>query len=187
MHKAVFLDRDGVINEEVDYLRRIEDIVILEKVPESLKLLKEKNFLLIAITNQPVIARGWATEDEIERIHDEMNKIIIRKGGSPIDKFYFCPHHPNADILKYRKECDCRKPSPGLILKAGKEWKINLKESYMIGDRISDIVTGKKAGCKTILIESAISHIKIQGSDYDTNSEPDLKVKNLYEASKLIS
>lgn len=186
MNKAIFLDRDGVINEEKNYICKIEDIKILENVPESLKLLKQKNFKLIVISNQPVIARGLASEEQVDSINQEINNLIKKESGIEIDKFFFCPHHPNADIEKYRIKCSCRKPNFGLVLKAAEEFDINLSESWMIGDRISDIVAGKNAGCKTILIEREYSKNKIEGATYEVNIKPDFITNDLISAVKQI-
>ena len=185
MDKAVFLDRDGVIIEEVNYLCNVEDIKIIEGIPESLAILKKNNFKLIVITNQPVIARGLATEEEVEKIHKEINFRIKQQSGVEIDKFYFCPHHPNADLEKYRISCNCRKPSPGFILQAVIDFDIDLSKSWMIGDRTSDIATGKNAGCKNVLIEKEYSKNKIQGIEYQ-DVQPDFVAENLNKAVKQI-
>jgi len=186
MNKAVFLDRDGVIIEEKDNLYKIEDIKIIEGVPEALKILKQNNFILLGISNQPVVARGLITEEYVEKIHTEINSRLEKECGVEIDKFFFCPHHPNANVEKYRINCSCRKPNPGLILQAVKEFNIDIKNSFMIGDRISDVITGKRAGCKTILIETDYSKKKIEGVDYDINIKPDFIAKNLKNAIEKI-
>ncbi|MEM2956387.1 MAG: HAD family hydrolase [Candidatus Pacearchaeota archaeon] len=184
MKKAIFLDRDGVINEDNDCLiYKKEQVRILPNVKEALKQFKENGYFLVVISNQPAIARGIITEKNVT----EINRYINVKLDNIIDKFYFCPHHPNADLLEYRKNCICRKPSPGLILQAAKELNIDLKKSWMIGDRISDIQAGKLAGCKTILIESENNKKIIEsGVIIDTNIKPDKKVNNLMDASNLI-
>lgn len=188
MKKAIFLDRDGVINKDNQcYVLKSSDLQLLENVPEALKQLKGKGFLLIGVSNQGAIGKNLATEEEVNILNSELNKQITSKGGHPIDKFFFCPHHPNAVIEKYKMDCSCRKPRSGMILSAAKEFDIDLKSSFMIGDRISDIVAGKKAGCKTILIESPVSREKIAGPDYDMNEKPDFFAKNLYDALNFIS
>jgi len=182
MNRAIFLDRDGVINKEI-MTKNLEDIELLEKVPEAIEILKEKGFKLIVVTNQPIIARGLASEEEIEEIHDKINKIIEMK----IDKFYFCPHHPNADINQYKKNCDCRKPSSGMILRAAKDLDIDLKKSWVVGDRVTDIIAGKNAGCKTVMIKSPQNEDYIMsGKVYDTNVKADYNTESLFEATKFI-
>lgn len=186
MHKAIFIDRDGVINEDIGYIYRIEDIKIPKDVPQSLKKFKEMGFLLIVISNQPVIARGLATEEMIKNMNKEINNKIKTKSGVFIDRFYFCPHHPNANVEAYRKLCECRKPGTGMILQAAKDFDIDLKNSYMVGDRISDIIAGKNAGCTTFLVESKYNHKKIEGNDYDMNTKPDFIINNLNDVIDLI-
>ena len=181
MKKAIFLDRDGVLNKEINNLFKKENVEILPKVKETLKKLKEKGYLLIVITNQPVIARGLIGEKGIK----ELNKYINLKLDDLIDKFYVCPHHPHANLKEYRKQCDCRKPLPGMILHGAKEFDIDLNQSYVIGDRISDIIAGKKAGCKTILLETDYSHKKIIGEGFE-EIEPDFIVKFLKDCLKII-
>ena len=187
MEKAIFLDRDGVINEDSGYITNIKDIKIINGVPQALKILNKEGFKLFVITNQPAIGRGLATEKEIENIHEFMNWQIIKTGGPKIDKFYYCPHHPNANLVKYRKVCECRKPSPGMILQALKEYDIDPKKSWMIGDRVTDIIPGKNAGCKTIQLRSQTSNdIIVSGIPFDKNTKADYNTDTLLEAAKLI-
>lgn len=186
MQKAVFLDRDGVINKEVHYLHKLRDIEIMENAPETIKKLKEMGYFVIVVTNQPVVARGIATEKEIEDINEKINELIKKQNGFGIDRFYFCPHHPNADLEKYRKVCDCRKPSSGSLIKASEDFDIDLDKSWMIGDMVSDIAAGNNAGCRTILIETDYSYKKIKGAYDGTNEIPDFKIKNFYDCLKII-
>lgn len=179
--KAIFLDRDGVLNEEVNLLHKKEDLVVSPFVNESLTRLKEKGFLLICITNQPTVARGLISEEDVVELNNLLNKMI----GNQIDRFYFCPHHPDANLKKYRKNCSCRKPSSGMILKAAKDYKITLPESWMIGDRISDIAAGKSAGCKTILIKKRYSQKSIVGMN-EEEITPDFYVDNILQAQRII-
>ena len=186
MKKAVLLDRDGIINKEVCYLHKLSDIEIMEDAPQTIKKLKDMGYLTIVVSNQPVIAKGLATEKEIKDINEKINELIKEQSGFGIDRFYFCPHHPDADLEKYRKICNCRKPSPGLLIKASEDFGIDLKKSWMIGDRISDIVAGNAAGCRTILIETDYSNKKIVGVYNNTNEIPDFKVKKFYDCINII-
>ena len=140
VNKAIFLDRDGVIIEEVDNLYKVEDIKIIQGVPETLKFLKKNGFKLIVVSNQPVIARGLATEEKVREIHKIINSKIKEETGNEIDKFFFCPHHPNADLEKYRVVCDCRKPFPGLILQAAKEFDIDISKENIKDFRNTKVV-----------------------------------------------
>lgn len=189
MKRAIFLDRDGVLNEENGFVFKKEDFFILPGVVEALKILKEKGYFLIAITNQPAIARGLISEEGVENFHKFMNQQL----NNLIDKFCFCPHHPEMHpnvpdyAKKYRIKCGCRKPAPGMLLQAAKELDIDLEQSWVIGDMITDIVAGKLAGCKTIKVESPkngtiiVSHI-----DFDKNIKPDKYVKDLLEATQFL-
>ena len=144
--KAIFLDRDGVLNEEVNYLSNPDDFKLINGVLEALKLLKQKGYLLILITNQAGIARGYFTLEALNSIHQKMNN-IFNKNNVFLDDIFYCPHHPD-----YTGECDCRKPKPGMIFKARDKYSIDLKDSFMVGDTLNDIKAGQNANCKTILV-----------------------------------
>ncbi|MBI3589571.1 MAG: HAD family hydrolase [Candidatus Liptonbacteria bacterium] len=179
-HPAVFLDRDGTINREVDVLRDLKQLKILPRAAEAIKKINRLGFLVIVITNQPVIARGWLTEKEVDKIHAVLISRLARKGAK-IDAIYYCPHHPNANLKKYRVKCHCRKPNIGMILKAAKKYKINLKKSFMIGDHTRDILTGKNAKLKTILVKTGYA-----GKDNYYKIKPDFTTQNLQGAIKII-
>jgi len=182
LNKAIFLDRDGVINKDLGLIYKKSDIILFRGVRDSLKFLKSRGFYIFVITNQPVIARGLIDEEGV----GEINLFLNSKLDNLIDKFYFCPHHPNADILKYRKVCDCRKPSSGMILQAKEEFDIDLDKSWMIGDRVSDIICGGNAGCKTILIKSETDYPLIESGKKFEEITPDYFFKDLLESSKFI-
>ncbi len=150
----MFLDRDGVLIDDVHLLTNTGDIRILEGVPQALRSLKEAGFKLIVISNQTVVARGLVTEQEVYAINAEMEHLLKQAGGPRLDGFYFCPHHPNATLPAYRIACDCRKPRPGLLLRAAREHNLNLGASFVIGDRITDIIAGARAGCRTVLLQT---------------------------------
>lgn len=153
--KAIFLDRDGTINKYVGFLRRIEEFELLPDVPEAIKLINESGYLAIVVTNQPVIARGEVTWQELEEIHNKM-ETELGKQGAFLDEIYYCPHHPHkgyeGEIPELKIDCDCRKPKPGMLIQAAEKWNIDLNKSYMIGDSDSDIQAGEAAGCKSIKI-----------------------------------
>ena len=154
MSVAIFLDRDGVLIEDVHLLINPEVIQVLEGVPQALRSLKEAGFKLIVISNQTVVARGLVTEQEVCAINAEMERLLEQAGGPHLDGFYFCPHHPNATLPAYRMACECRKPRPGLLLRAAREHNLNLSASFAVGDRITDIIAGARAGCQTVLVET---------------------------------
>ena len=166
----------------------IQDIKIFPEAPLALKQLKEMGYKLIVITNQAVIARGGLTEKGMEALHLEYNALLLQRGGAAIGQFYFCPHHPKADVEAYRTICGCRKPAHGLILQAARENNIDLKQSWMIGDKLTDIVAGKNAGCKTILIRTPTSYeTNVSGVAFDKNTKADYEVANLIEATHIVS
>lgn len=153
--KAIFLDRDGTINKYIGFLRRLEDFELLPAASEGIRRINESGYLAIVITNQPVIARGEVSYEELREIHNKM-ETLLGEAGAYIDGLYFCPHHPDkgfdGEISSLKINCDCRKPKPGLLLKAAKDFNIDLESSWMVGDDLIDIKAGKAAGCKTALI-----------------------------------
>jgi D-glycero-D-manno-heptose 1,7-bisphosphate phosphatase len=151
---AVFLDRDGVLIDDVDLLVRPEQIRILGGVPEALRALAGAGYALVVVTNQPVVARGVATERDVEAVHDELARRLTRSDAPPLDGVYVCPHHPDATLAGYRTDCDCRKPRPGLLVRAARELDLDLASSYLVGDRPSDIAAGASVGCTTVLVRS---------------------------------
>ena len=155
--KAIFLDRDGTINKYVGFLRNIDDFELIEGVAEAIKLINQSGYLAIVVTNQPVIARGEVTWEELNEIHEKM-ATLLGKEGAYVDGIYICPHHPDkgfeGERPEYKIDCDCRKPKPGLLLQAAKDFNIDLSESYMIGDSHRDVEAGENAGVKkSILIK----------------------------------
>ena len=153
--KAIFIDRDGTINKMVGFLTNIKDFELLDGVSEAIKKINHSEYLAIVITNQPVIARGEVTLEELDEIHNKM-ETLLGKEGAYIDGLYYCPHHPDkgfvGERIEYKIVCDCRKPKPGMILQAAKDYNIDLSQSWMIGDGKNDVGCGKNAGCKTALI-----------------------------------
>lgn len=146
--KAIFLDRDGTINKYVGFLRNIDDFELIEGVSEAIKIINQSGYLAIVVTNQPVIARGEVTWEELHEIHKKM-ETLLGKDGAYIDGIYICPHHPDKGFKgerpEYKIDCDCRKPKPGLLLQAAKDFNIDLTQSYMIGDSDNDVEAGKNA------------------------------------------
>lgn len=156
--KAVFLDRDGTINKYVGFLRNIDDFELLPRVSDAIKMLNESGYLVIVVTNQPVIARGEVTVQELNQIHNKLETLLGLEGAY-IDALYYCPHHPHkgyeGEIPELKIDCDCRKPKPGMLIEAAKDFNIDLKNSWIVGDGENDILAGIAAGCKTALIGNA--------------------------------
>lgn len=155
--KAVFLDRDGTINKYVGFLRDIDEFELLDGAADAIKRINASGYLAIVVTNQPVIARGEVSFEELERIHNKM-ETLLGKEGAYLDAIYFCPHHPHKGYKGERPElkfdCNCRKPKPGMLLKAAQDFNIDLAQSWMIGDGENDIRAGQNAGCRTALIRN---------------------------------
>ena len=151
MDKIVFLDRDGTINEEVEYLHRPSDLVILPGVSAALKRLKEQGFRLVVVTNQAGVARGYYSESDVEELHEYMNRLLA-KDGAEIDRYFYCPHHPVHGIGDYKQPCHCRKPDIGMFEMAEKYFQVDKFHSYMIGDKLLDTEAGHNYGVSAVLV-----------------------------------
>lgn len=153
--KAIFLDRDGTINKYVGFLRNIDDFELLPGVAEAIKKINNSGYLAIVVTNQPVIARGEVTRNELQEIHNKM-ETLLGKEGAYLDAIYYCPHHPHkgykGELPELKIDCDCRKPKPGMLLKAAQDFNVDLSQSWMVGDGENDVKAGKAAGTYTALI-----------------------------------
>jgi D-glycero-D-manno-heptose 1,7-bisphosphate phosphatase len=174
---AVFIDRDGTINEEKDYLYRIEDWEWIAGSIEAIKSFNDAGLLVIVVTNQAGVARGKYNEHDIDKLHAYVNDELSRFGAR-IDAYYYCPHHPDFGATR---QCSCRKPLPGLILQAQQDFDIDLGRSYMVGDKISDIQAGEAAGVKLVMV---LTGYGIQ--EYRQCSSKVPCVKNLFAASEHI-
>lgn len=148
--KAVFFDRDGVLNIDKDYLYKIEDFEWQEEAPQAIKFLKEQGYFIFVVTNQSGVARGYYTEQDMHNLHEHM-QAELRKIGTQIDAFYHCPHLPEATVTEYAMDCNCRKPEPGMIIRAIAEHNIDPQQSFLIGDKHRDIQAGQAAGVRGYL------------------------------------
>lgn len=153
--RAIFLDRDGTINKYVGFLKDVNDFILLPGVTEAIRKINEAGFLAVVVTNQPVIARGEVTYEQLQEIHNKMETLLGNEGAY-LDAIYYCPHHPQkgykGEIPELKCKCDCRKPKPGMLLQAAEDFNIDLSQSWMIGDSENDIKAGRTAGCHTALI-----------------------------------
>lgn len=153
--KAIFLDRDGTLNEYVGFLRDIHDFALLDGVAEAIRKINSSGYLAVVVTNQPVIARGEVTFDQLQQIHNKMETLLGQEGAY-LDGIYYCPHHPHkgyaGEVPELKIDCECRKPKPGMLLKAAEDFNIDLSASWMVGDSENDIRAGEAAGCKTALL-----------------------------------
>lgn len=185
--RAVFLDRDGVLVDDVGPLARIDDAHVRPEVPRALALLRDAGYLLVVVSNQTVVARGLLDEGGVVDLERAIEGQIVALGGPALDGFYFCPHHPSATLIAYRKDCECRKPKSGLLLRAARERDIELAQSFLVGDRPSDIAAGKRAGCTCVLVTTGRHADRlIETSEAFSAMEPDAVAADLAGAAELI-
>ena len=185
---AVFLDRDGTINEEVGYLDSLDKLKMIPAAHEAIRLINLSGMKAIVVTNQSGVARGFFTEKFVRQTHEVIQTALLEKKAS-IDKFYYCPHHPTEGTGIYLQNCNCRKPSPGMLLQAAHDLDIELGSSYMVGDRYRDVETAKKVGVKGILVKTRYGREVLQDVDPDVataGNKPDFVAEDILEAVKWI-
>lgn len=182
---AVFLDRDGTINEEASYITRPEQLKLIPGAGEAIRRLRDSGYRVVVVTNQPVVARGDCTEAELRRIHDCMEMQLSREGAF-LDGIYACPHHPDKGFAGERPElkfaCDCRKPAAGLLAQAVAELNLDLSQSWLIGDSTSDVQTAANCGVRSVLLRTGRA-----GRDGRYAAAPDFEFENLLEAARFIA
>lgn len=170
---TIFLDRDGVLNVEKSYICSIDELEIYDYARKSVDMIHQKGYLAIVISNQSGIARGLFSEESLQK----MNAFLMDNTG--VDAVYYCPHYLQGKVKKYAIDCDCRKPNIGLLQKSGEDYSIDMKQSYMVGDRAVDILTGQNAGVKTVLLKTGYGE---RGLEFDIT--PDHIYDNLLEFAK---
>lgn len=181
MKIGVFLDRDGVINEEVHLLHKLSQLKLIPCVVEAIKKLNQQKIPVIVITNQTVVARGLCSENKVQTIHKRLGK-LLKEQGAYLDAIYYCPHSSRADVNKYRLDCINRKPKPGLFQEAARKFKLDLKQSFSVGDQARDILAGQRAGVGiNILVRTGHA-----GKDTLFRAKADYIVDDLDRAVKLI-
>lgn len=168
MKPAIFLDRDGVLTIERGHISKIEEVELFSYAAECIDHIHEKGYVAIVITNQSGVARGLFPEEELQALHERIRK------STGVDAIYYCPHYIKGIVSRYSVNCNCRKPNIGLIERAQKDFEIDLKKSYMVGDRATDIQTGRNAGLKTVLLESGYG-----SRDLNQQIQADYTVENL--------
>ncbi|MFI5251371.1 MAG: D-glycero-alpha-D-manno-heptose-1,7-bisphosphate 7-phosphatase [Bacteroidota bacterium] len=151
MHIGLFLDRDGTINEEVEYLSSSHQVRLIPRAAEAIHEANKLGFKVIGISNQSGVARGMFTEDDVKIVNTTL-RTLLEKENAHLDAMYYCPHYPKGERSPYNIECECRKPKIGMLLRAQKEFQLDLTRSFVIGDKISDIQTGNNAGAVSILV-----------------------------------
>ena len=183
--KAILIDRDGTINEDVGFITQLYQLRLYNFAAESIKLINEAGRHAIVITNQSGIARGLFNEDFLLRLHERMESLLSREGAR-IDAYYYCPHHPEFGAPPFRQNCDCRKPKPGMIRKAARDFKLDLKECYVIGDRYRDIEMAYAAGAHSVMIMSGYGRAEYLSKHDSWPQQPEHVAENLLEAVKWI-
>ena len=183
MSRAVFVDRDGTMIEDVGYLERLERLKLFPYTIDAVRLLNRAGFTIVVVTSQAGVANGIVTEEFLAEAHGVMSRKVAHAGGR-IDAFYYCPHLPTAAVEKYRTDCDCRKPKPGMILSAARDLSIDVSRSFVVGDRWRDIEMGQAAGATGILVETGYG--KTEASRRPDSVEPVTVLANLIEATTWI-
>lgn len=183
--RAVFIDRDGTISEEVGYVNHPSRYRVFPFAAEAIRLLNEAGWLAVLVTNQAGVARGYFREDVITAVHDLLARELERYGAR-LDAVYYCPHHPSVGEPPYRADCDCRKPKPGLITRAAAEHDIDLGWSWMVGDRHGDVELARNAGVRSALVLTGYGRGEFEYQRDSWQCEPDLIAENLLEAARAI-
>jgi len=180
---AVFLDRDGVLNEERSHVRRPEDLVLISGAVAAVRRLNESDFDVIVVTNQSIVARGGLSEEELDGVHLHLRQ-LLEEGGAHLDALYYCPHHPNpgvGGVAAFAMTCSCRKPAVGMVERAARERGVDLKRSWMIGDSSSDMEMARRSGLRAILVRTGHG-----GRDGRHDALPDFIVRDLAAAVDLL-
>ncbi len=185
MKKAVFLDRDGTVNEEVGYMTDLAQLRLIKGAGSAIKRLNDAGFTVVLVTNQSGVARGYFTESLVHEAHERLDA-LLRTDGARIDAVYYCPHHPTAGNTEHTRECDCRKPRTGLIDRAVKDLDIDLARSFMVGDKWSDVELGHRAGVRAVLVQSGFAADDPGNKRSSAAREPDHCSHSLTEAADWI-
>lgn len=178
---AVFLDRDGTINEQLGYINHISRFVLLPGVGAAIAKLNAAGVTVVVVSNQSGVARGYFPEELVYEVHLKMES-LLDMDHAKLDGVYFCPHHPDAELEEYRQACDCRKPTTGLIKQAADELGIDLSRSYIVGDRVSDIKTGRKAKLGSVLVLTGYGRGDLEYILPHSDVEPDFIAENLTQS-----
>jgi D,D-heptose 1,7-bisphosphate phosphatase len=185
MMRAVFLDRDGVISEEVGYLSDVNQLQLIPEAAQAVHLLNATGLKVIIITNQSGVARGFFSEAQVREVHREMEKMLSAQRAY-IDAIYYCPHYPAGIVEHYRRECDCRKPSPGMLARAADEHDIDLTQSYLVGDKLTDVECAQRVGVRGVLVLTGYGKEEETKLDDASSAKPVFIAQNLFEAAQWI-
>ena len=170
--RAIIMDRDGTVCDEVGYINHVDRIRLLPRSAEAIRLANAADFQTVVVTNQAGVARGYFAESLIDEVHDRVRELLA-EGGARLDGIYYCPHHPEVGAPAYRKACACRKPSPGMLERARDEMGIDLSASFMIGDTIKDVEAGRRVGATSILVLSGYGKGELEYQSHAWKVKPD--------------
>ena len=185
VRRAVFIDRDGTISEEVGYVNHVSRYRVFPFAAEALRTLHEAGWLAILVTNQAGVARGYFAEELIGQVHARLAEELERDGAR-LDAVFYCPHHPSVGEPPYRLDCDCRKPKPGLIQGAAREFGLDLRRCWMVGDRYSDVELARNAGVRSAFVLTGYGRGELEYQSHAWAQQPDLVAENLLEAARKI-
>lgn len=183
--RAVFIDRDGTISEEVGYVNHITRYRVFPFAADAVRALNEAGWLAVLVTNQAGVARGYFKEELIGEVHAILAR-ELRREGARLDAVYYCPHHPSAGEPPFRRDCDCRKPKPGLILRAARELDVDIARSWMVGDRYSDIELARNAGSRSAFVLTGYGRGELEHQSGAWSHRPDIIAEDLLEAVRAI-
>lgn len=185
LRRAVFIDRDGTISEEIGYVNHVSRYRVLPIAAEAVRTLNAAGWLAILVTNQAGVARGYFKEELIGDVHNVL-KQELERDGARLDAIYYCPHHPTVGEPPYRQDCDCRKPKPGLIRRAAEEFSLDLARCWMVGDRYSDTELARNAGVRSAFVLTGYGRGELEHQSHGWQHRPDLVAENLLEAVRAI-
>jgi len=183
--RAIFMDRDGTVCEEVGYVNHVDRIRLLPRSAQAIHLANQAGFQTVIVTNQAGVARGYFDEDLVHEVHDAVRRQLA-EAGARIDGIYYCPHHPEVGAPPYRRECDCRKPGPGMLLRAREEMGIDLASSYRVGDTVKDLGAGRAVGATTVLVLTGYGRGEREHQSHRWTVHPDHVCEDLLEAVQWI-
>ncbi len=185
MKRAVFLDRDGTVSEEVGYVNHVGRFRLIPRAAQGIRCINESDYLAILVTNQAGVARGYFKESLVIAVHERLEELLA-ENGAHLDGIYYCPHHPTAGEPPYRQDCDCRKPKPGMVLAAQRDLNIDVAQSFMVGDKHSDITFAQSVGMQGVLVKTGYGLGEIEQWSAEWTEQPDQICEDLLDAVEWI-
>jgi D-glycero-D-manno-heptose 1,7-bisphosphate phosphatase len=185
MKRAVFLDRDGTVSEEVGYVNHVGRFRLIPRAAQGIRRINESDYLAVLVTNQAGVARGYFKESLVIAVHERLEELLA-ENGAHLDGIYYCPHHPTAGEPPYRQDCDCRKPKPGMVLAAQRDLNIDVAQSFMVGDKHSDITFAQSVGMQGVLVKTGYGLGEIEQWSAEWTEQPDQICEDLLDAVEWI-